>query len=110
MAELLSSAGFHVVQLASPIGATHAVLKHKVSVVLIDVLMPAMRGDRLATLIRANRRMTGVGVILVSGESSVDLDRMMKDTGADAAVSKSNLRELLPTVHRVRRSRQARTA
>ena len=107
LVELLNSGGFDVVQLASPIGATQAVLKHKVSIVLIDVVMPAMRGDRLAVLLRANRRMAGVGVILVSGDSSVDLDRMLEETGADATVSKSNLRELPPTVRRVQRSRQA---
>jgi PleD family two-component response regulator len=110
LAELLDSAGFKVVQLPSPIGATRVVLEHRVSVVLIDILMPAMRGDRLAKLFRGHRLMDRVGVILVSGESSLDLEQLVNESGADAAVSKSSLEQLLPTVRRVLMSRPVRCA
>jgi PleD family two-component response regulator len=110
LAALLDSAGFKVVELPSPIGATRAVLEHHVSIVLIDVLMPAMRGDRLAKMFRGHRLMDRVGVILVSGESSLDLEQLINETGADAAVSKSNLEQLLPTIRRVQMSRPVRRA
>ena len=47
MAQLLMDAGMRVHTLPSPIGATRAILANKVDVVVIDVMMPGMRGDRL---------------------------------------------------------------
>lgn len=105
MASVLEEAGLRVVELSSPIGATRAILQHKVSVVVVDVLMPGMRGDRLATLFRSNPRFERLGVVLVSGEGGVELDRLMDETGADAAVSKSTLQALVPAVIRARNKR-----
>ncbi len=110
MANLLAEAGLNVVELSSPIGATRAILSHDVSVVVVDILMPGMRGDRLATLFRGNPRFKGIGVVLVSGESGVELDRLLSETGADAAVSKSALHGLLPAVIRARTKRKAKSA
>jgi PleD family two-component response regulator len=105
MVNVLAEAGLNVVALASPIGATRAILDHKVAVAVVDILMPGMRGDRLATLFRSNPRFKNVAVVLVSGESGVELDRLLTDTGADAAVSKLDLQYLLPAVIRARRKR-----
>jgi PleD family two-component response regulator len=110
MADLLTSAGFDVVELPSPIGATRAILTRNVSVVVVDVLMPGMRGDRLAALFRGNPRFSDIGVVLVSGEADVELDRLLSETGADASVSKSRLDELVPTVLRVRKERRSQSA
>jgi PleD family two-component response regulator len=110
MANLLAEAGLNVVELASPIGATRAILSHEVSVVVVDILMPGMRGDRLATLFRGNPRFKSVGVVLVSGESGVELDRLLTETGADAAVSKAALQGLLPAVIRARTKRMTKSA
>lgn len=105
MMAVLADAGMKVVELASPIGATRAILHNNVSVVVVDVLMPGMRGDRLALLFRGNPRFKKLGVVLVSGESEAELDRLVAETGADAAVSKSNLRELVGAVLRAGRRR-----
>jgi PleD family two-component response regulator len=110
MVDMLTSAGFDVAQLPSPIGATRAILTRRVSVVVVDVLMPGMRGDRLAALFRGNPRFSDIGVVLVSGEANVELDRLLAETGADASVSKSRLDELVPTVLRVRKERGVRSA
>jgi PleD family two-component response regulator len=105
MASVLEGAGLKVLELASPIGATRAILQHRISVVVVDVLMPGMRGDRLATLFRSNPRFERLGVVLVSGESGVELDRLLAETGADAAVSKAALEGLVPAVIRARTKR-----
>ncbi len=110
MANLLAEAGLDVIELASPIGATRAILSHEVSVVVVDVLMPGMRGDRLAVLFRGNPRFKGVGVVLVSGENGIELDRLLTETGADAVVSKAALHGLLPAVIRARTRRMAKNA
>ena len=110
MADMLTAAGFEVAQLPSPIGATRAILDRKVSIVVVDVLMPGMRGDRLASLFRGNPRFADIGVVLVSGEASVELERLLIESGADATVSKSSLGDLVPTVLRVRQERKVKSA
>jgi CheY-like chemotaxis protein len=110
MVNVLADAGLKVVGLASPIGATRAILTHNVSVVVVDILMPGMRGDRLAALFRGNPRFKNLGVVLVSGENGLELDRLMRETGADAAVSKLELPSLVPAVIRASRKRTANGA
>ena len=110
MAAVLNQAGMTVLQLASPIGATRAIMQNNVSVVVVDVLMPGMRGDRLATLFRGNPRFKELGVVLVSGENEIELERLQTETGADAAISKSRLDWLVGAVIRARRQRLSKNA
>jgi CheY-like chemotaxis protein len=107
MLKLLGDAGMKTVELASPIGATRMILTHNVAAVVIDIQMPSMRGDRLAQLFRGNPRFNTLAVILVSGEKDVDLARMASEAGADAAVPKAQLRELVPAIHQAMRRRAA---
>ena len=107
MKRLLSEAGMTVLTLASPIGATRAILDGNVEVVVIDVLMPGMRGDRLAALFRSNPRFKTLGVVLVSGEPPSELRRLLEETGASAVVPKSDMRALVVAVQRCVRLRNA---
>jgi CheY-like chemotaxis protein len=107
MLKLLIDAGMKAIELASPIGATRTIINQNVGVVVIDVLMPGMRGDRLAALFRGNPRFRSLAVVLVSGERGVDLERMAREAGADAAVSKSQLHELVPSIRQALRRRAA---
>lgn len=110
MVDLLAASGFDVAELPSPIGATRVILTRRVSVVVVDVLMPGMRGDRLAALFRGNPRFADVGVILVSGEATVELERLLSETGADASISKTKLGDLVPTVLRVHHEKKVKSA
>lgn len=99
--ELLAPS-WRVIELGSPIGATRTASAEQVDVVLLDVLMPNLRGDMVAKLFRNNARLRHVGVILISGCAVQELEGMGADCGADAVLSKGNLRhELIPTVARV---------
>lgn len=98
MADRLEKAGFSVTTLASPIGATRAIVDGAVDVVVIDVQMPSIRGDRLAALFRGNPRFASLGVILVTGGSQEELARLGKAAKVDAIVSKAELDQLVPTV------------
>jgi PleD family two-component response regulator len=110
MVNVLAQAGLDVLELASPIGATRAIIVNNVSVVVVDILMPGMRGDRLAALFRGNPRFKSLGVVLVSGERGVELDQLLTESGADAAVSKMQLHDLVSAVVGVRRKRSAHRA
>jgi CheY-like chemotaxis protein len=107
MTSLLEEEGFRVIALSSPIGSTRAILENGVRAVVIDVLMPGMRGDRLALLFRRNPRLKDLGVVLVSGESADELLRLSIESGADAVVAKADLNDLVPAVRRVLRRKDS---
>lgn len=102
LCDLLEAAGHRVVSLPSPIGATRAALKQALTVVVIDVDMPGMPGDKLASLFREHRQLDHLGIVLVSGTHEADLRELAERSGADASVAKSRLQtDLTPTVERV---------
>lgn len=102
MAKLLRDARFEVFEQGTPIGATRLVLREGISVVVIDVNMPAMRGDKLAALFRENPRFERIGLVLISSEPEHELRRLGKEAGADAVVQKSAMTaELVPVVQRL---------
>lgn len=88
MTRALSGAGYAALELPSPIGATRSIIRHRVSLVVIDVNMPSIRGDKLAALFRANKRLAHLKVILVSGTETMHLDELAAAVGADGVVAK----------------------
>jgi CheY-like chemotaxis protein len=103
MVELLTENGIKVVTLESPIGATREVMRSNVDIVVIDLMMPGLRGDRLAALFRENPRLAKLGLILVSGGTEEELGQLAVEKCVDAIVSKSRIHELPAVVQRVRR-------
>ena len=95
MARALSAAGLKVVELPSPIGATSAILRSQARVVVVDVNMPSMRGDKLAALFRKSDRFQTLKIVLVSGNDTVLLDELAQEARADAAVTKAAGNEAL---------------
>lgn len=100
MVHLLTKAGMKVIDLPSPIGATRAIFENNVTAAVIDLLMPGMRGDRLAALFRGNPRLKHLAVVLVSSERGEELARASREVGADEVVSKQHLEDLAPAVFR----------
>lgn len=97
---VLRDAGCQVVALPSPIGATQAIVRYGARVVIVDVFMPTIRGDRLLALFRKNPRLGHVSVILVSGHSEHELGNLQVEIQADAVVSKRHLDRLPALVKR----------
>lgn len=108
MAHLLIKAGMKVMTLPSPIGATRVIFENNVNVAVIDLLMPGMRGDRLAALFRGNPRLKHLAVVLVSGERGDALARASREAGADEVVSKQHLEDLSAAVFRACLTRNMR--
>lgn len=92
---VLKRAGFHATALASPIGATKRVIDEGISVVVLDVMMPSMSGDKLATLLRKNSHLADLGVVLVSSSPRHTVEHLVKEVQADALVSKDEVRTTL---------------
>ena len=95
LCEVLRFDGFTVFDLPSTIGVTNTIVRENISVVVLDVMMPTMRGDKLATLLRKKTQLSHLGVVLVSSCERSELDAMAIDVHADAVVSKADVREQL---------------
>ncbi len=105
MVELLAAAGHEVSDLPSPIGATQKLLQEQIDVVVLDVMMPSLRGDKLANLLRKNPRLQHLGVILVTGALPDELEEVAGLVDAQAVIEKARIDEaLVDAVNRAARA------
>jgi two-component system chemotaxis response regulator CheY len=91
MGDVLAQAGFNVHELESPIGATRLVVRKSIAVVVLDLHMPTMGGDKLAQLFRNNPRFQDLRLVLVSAEQRPLLEQLGAEAGADACLTKSEV-------------------
>jgi CheY-like chemotaxis protein len=89
MVRALKRAGLSVAALASAIGVTRAVLRNTPPVILIDLDMPAMRGDRLIGALRQRADLHHVKLVLMSGHEAASLRTIARENGADAVAAKA---------------------
>jgi CheY-like chemotaxis protein len=97
MREILARAGHEVTAVPTAIGATQVILREHVRVVVLDIHMPSISGDKLAQLLRKNPRLKHIGIILVSGIEQKQLEALASEVSADAVVSKHKMRSDLAT-------------
>lgn len=101
---LLEGAGVVVECLPTAIGATQAILRHGIRVVVADLNMPAVTGSSLVTMLRKNPRLRDVAVVLISGEPPENLTQVAETVGAAGSVSKQDMHlVLVPMVQRLLR-------
>ena len=98
MSRLLRLAGFEVHALASPLGASKEISRLRIQVVVVDINMPAMRGERLVALFRGTPRLRNLPVVLISGEEAEDLERLAEAVDADATLPKADMKRLAEVV------------
>jgi two-component system chemotaxis response regulator CheY len=99
---LLEGAGYHVHCLASPIGATQVIVSQQINVVVVDLNMPVMQGDRFISLLRSWDKIRDVPTILLSSASPATLHAVAKELPGVATVSKTTMHRTLPeTLQRV---------
>lgn len=84
----LSEQGYLVTTTSSAFGATQLVDEHRPEVVIIDVVLPALPGPRIAALVR--ERMKKVKVLLYSSKDEAELKQVAKDCNADAWLKKTD--------------------
>jgi CheY-like chemotaxis protein len=86
--ESLEHGGFDVVELDSPVGMSSVVNVEKPDVVLMDVEMPAIEGDK-AVEILLKHRLHDCKVLLYSGKPRAELELLTRACGATGFVPKS---------------------
>lgn len=102
--DLLEHEGHQVTSLPSPIGATKHIVDQQVDVVVLDLMMPSMRGDKLATLLGRNPKLKNLGVVLVTGAKLQDVSALADAMGSVAIVSKGGIHsDLGPAVRKAAR-------
>jgi len=83
---LLEAEGFEVTAVTSPITAKAVVEREKPALVLLDVAMPALSGDRIANALKESRSPTKI--VFHSSLGKEHLDRVVAATGADGHIAK----------------------
>lgn len=95
----LTAQGHDVVTAQSVDQATKIILKKKTrpDLVLLDVKMPGVNGEDFCRFIKTNSLFAGIQVVLCSGATDEELQRIVKESGADGYVRKDALiaREIL---------------
>ena len=108
-AKILTSAGFEVVTRSSAVGTSAVVVAERPDVVLIDLNMPLLTGERLTAHVR--RALTAPPIIvLYSGLAESVIQERAQNCGADGYIPKGLARgdlvdHLRRIVHRVRAER-----
>ena len=97
---LRMAGGFNVSSMGSVFGLTNHLINEHVEVVVLDVMMPSIRGDKLAALLRKNPALASLGVVLISSQPEAELTQLMVEVQVDAFVSKANVRTELASVVR----------
>ncbi|HVN24397.1 MAG TPA: response regulator [Syntrophorhabdales bacterium] len=111
-ATVLRKAGFDVLEASTGGGCLKLVQSHRPDVVLLDVVLPDLSGVDVCKRIKADKRLEGIFVILVSGvQVSSEYQAEGLDVGADGYIVKpiSN-KELVARVQSMVRIKRAENA
>jgi two-component system, OmpR family, response regulator len=87
---ILEAEGHEVFTQDQPFGSTNAVIRLKPDLVLLDVNMPALSGDRLAEVFRANAATRNVMLVLHSSNDEDHLRTTARRLGLDGYICKGS--------------------
>ncbi len=87
--EMLQMHGFTVVLLESSLGMSTVLSREKPDLVLMDVEMPALEGDKAVAIARRHA-LHHCPIVLYSGRPPSELDALARGCGANGFVSKTS--------------------
>jgi CheY-like chemotaxis protein len=96
--DLLTTAGYNVSCLVSPIGATQVIMSQHIEAVVVDLNMPVMRGDRFVSLLRSWDKIRDLPTVLISGASSTTLEEAVRQLPGVGMVTKDTMQRTLPEI------------
>jgi len=101
--DLLADAGYQVVTAESALDANrHIEAVPAPALILMDVVMPMLSGDRKVRRLKARQQSSQIPVILISTKPMDEIQKLATSSGADAWLQKPlNRGQLLTTVRRL---------
>jgi CheY-like chemotaxis protein len=95
LCDVLRRAGFIVEDTPSTIGVTNKLVRDHFQVVVLDIMMPAIRGDKLAGLLRKNPHLRELGVVMVSGAPRAEIEQLTHELDPGDVINKGEARTKL---------------
>lgn len=91
---LLEHEGYDVITYQNGFGATSAIRANQPDLVLLDINMPALSGENLAPIIRANDHTSRVPILFYSSNDEDSLLESVTRFGVSGYICKGNVSEL----------------
>jgi CheY-like chemotaxis protein len=85
----LGTTRYELIEIDSPIGIVQAIARHQPSLVLMDVNMPAIEGNRLTEIIRRSGTQR-CPLVLYSTKPEAQLAALARACGADGYIEKTH--------------------
>jgi CheY-like chemotaxis protein len=95
VAMMLEERGYDVVSLANLFQFVQTLEIEKPDLVLVDVMMPAITGDKLVEIARRHERGKACPMVLFSDKKAEHLERLAQACGAAGFIQKTNDAEVL---------------
>lgn len=92
--ELLEEEGYEVITQHGWFGTTNAVKKLKPDLVLLDINMPALSGDRLSSVLLSNDKTKDVPIVFYSSNDEDSLRNDVSKYGVKGYICKGDIYEL----------------
>ncbi len=86
---VLEAEGFEVTTLDSLFELSIEIRRHRPDAILLDVMMPALRGDRAAAILQQHGFSRDIPVILHSSKGEAELEAIAEKAGVQGFVSKT---------------------
>jgi CheY-like chemotaxis protein len=93
---MLEDGGYDVVTVDSPFGFNSALRREQPDLVLVDVSMPALKGDKLVEIALRNE-LHHCPIVLFSDRPESDLQKLTRASGAAGYICKTDDAQLLLT-------------
>jgi len=87
---ILEDAGYQVVTRDTPFGTAVAAAAEKPDLILLDVAMPALSGNKIVEVVKENHKLQDVKVCLFSDRSIRELNNLVSSCGADGFIQKTD--------------------
>ena len=87
---ILEAEGYDVLTHNQPFGSTNEIMKHRPDLVLLDVNMPGLSGEKLAEVYRANAQTRDTRVMLYSSNDEDALREASRRLRLDGYICKGN--------------------
>lgn len=87
--DFLAAAGFRISRAKDAIYSNEVIYgSDPPDLILMDVMMPLMSGDKKVRALKRRERSSGIPVLLISGKEERELQRLAREVGADGYLTK----------------------